>query len=52
MADLPKDEIVAELMAIRVAIMSLEQFVVPPITESDARRKVEDLIDLLQMVNL
>jgi hypothetical protein len=52
MADLSKEEIVDELNQIRLAILSLEQFVVPPVTESDARRKVEDLIDLLQMANL
>ncbi len=52
MADIPKDEIVVELEAIRMAIMNLEQFVVPPVGESEARRKVEKLIALLQLANL
>ena len=52
MAYLPKEEIVAELEAIRIAILALEQFVVPPVTESEARRKVEMLLALMEMANL
>jgi hypothetical protein len=52
MADIPKEEILEELEAIRLAIMNLEQFVVPSIEESEARRKVEKLIDLLRLANL
>jgi hypothetical protein len=52
MADLSKDEIVAELEAIKLSIQSLEQFVVPAIDESEARRRVERLIALLQLANL
>ena len=52
MADLTKEEIVTELEAIRLAILSLEQFVNPPITESDARRKVDNLIALIEVMNL
>ena len=52
MADIPKNEVVAELEAIRLAILNLEQFVVPPVKESAARRKVEELIALLQVANL
>ncbi len=52
MADLSKEEIVAELESIRLSILNLEQFVVPPVTESEARRKVERLVALLQLANL
>jgi len=52
MADIPKEEIVSELRDIRLAIMSLEHFVVPLITESEARRKVENLIDLLDLLDV
>jgi hypothetical protein len=52
MADIPKEEIIAELDSIRLSILNLEQFVVPPVTESEARRKVERLIELLQLANL
>jgi len=52
MADLSKEEIVAELESIRVSILTLEQFVAPPVDESEARRKVERLIALLQLANL
>jgi hypothetical protein len=52
MADLSKEELTVELEAIRLSILSLEQYVVPPITESEARRKVENLIALLEVGNL
>ena len=52
MADIPKEELVAELEAIYASILNLEQFVVPPVTESEARRKVERLIALLQVMNI
>ena len=52
MADIPKEDILGELEAIRMAILSLEQFVVPPVTESEARRRVENLIALLELANL
>jgi hypothetical protein len=52
MADMSKEEIVAELEEIRLSIMNLEQFGVPPVKESEARRKVEDLLELLQLANL
>ena len=52
MADMPKEEIVAELESIRLSILTLEQFVAPPVTESEARRKVESLLALLQLANL
>jgi hypothetical protein len=51
MADIPKEELIAELDSIRVAILSLEQFVAPPVTESEARRQVENLISLLQLAD-
>jgi hypothetical protein len=52
MADISKEEMVAELESIRVSILTLEQFVVPAVDESEARRKVERLIALLQLANL
>jgi hypothetical protein len=52
MADMSKEEIVAELEEIRLSIINLEQFGLPPVTESEARRKVEDLLELLQLANL
>jgi len=52
MADIPDDEIVEELEAIRAAIQAMEQYVVPPVTESEARRKVDRLISLIQLANL
>jgi len=52
MPDIPKEEIVAELESIRQSILNLEQFVVPPLAESEARRKVERLAALLQLANL
>jgi len=52
MADIPPSEILAELESIRLSILNLEQFVAPAITESEARRKVERLIALLQVGNL
>lgn len=44
MAEIPKEEIITELEDIRQAILSLEQFMVPPLSESEARRKVDNLI--------
>ncbi len=52
MADIPNDEFIEELEAIRVSILTMEQYVVPPVTESEARRKVERLISLIQLANL
>ena len=49
MPEIPKEEIVTELESIRMSILSLEQFVVPRVDQSEARRQVEDLIALLEL---
>lgn len=52
MAEIPINELIAELQSIRLSILNLEQFVVPPVKESEARRKVEMLLALLDVGNL
>jgi hypothetical protein len=51
MAEVSKDEIIAELESISLSIPSLGQPVVPYVTELETRRKVEKLVSLLQLAN-
>jgi hypothetical protein len=46
---IPLDELRRELEEIRLAILSLEQFTVPRVEESEARRKIDDLLVLLDV---
>ncbi len=47
--EIPLDELRRELEEIRRAIVSLEQFTMPRVEESEARRKIDDLLTLLDV---